>query len=840
MADFNNSLSLLESWELYCSDPGQFDSSQQLLADAAGLQKYSVVVPSTVAMAVNGTALNCWQPNIDYTDYDWWYRCQFTADAPSIIRKFLNFQGLATLCSVWLNGELLLESNNMFRGYRVDVTDKLLTNNDLVLCFHSEVEALKLRKPRPRWKTKLVKNQQMRWLRTTVLGHVSEWTPPIKVVGPWRDVVLESVPAIDLSCLVITPKADQQHAQLLLQGTCNIVSPQAAVESLELTIADKTHPIRYRLEGDLLIIDDLLDLPELALWWPHTHNSPQLYDCQLSVQTSIGRTEKTFSPVGFKSVEFDYLNERANVVVNGESIFCRGACWSLSDYLSLSASEQVLREQLSLAKSVGINMLRVGGTMVYESDIFYTLCDELGILVWQDFMFASMDYPFEDQAFAQNAAEEAAYQLRRLSGHACIAVYCGNTDVEAQAAMVGVHRELWSNDFFSKELLALCQQLHSGIPYIPSSPTGGTLPFHLGAGVSHYWGVGAYMHQVDSHDIGRVKFSSEGMGLSHLPEDESITAWIDDARSFPNNSQWQSRVPRDLGAGWDFSDIRDFYLSSLFQVDAVALKRSDVDKYIALSRVVTGEVIANVYRRWRKAGSLCGGGLLWFFRDFWPCAGFGLIDSDNKPKPAYFILKRAWANQYAMIVDEGLDGAVVTVINEQSTVLEGTLELRIMKSNGVDVAAVTKEFSLAAHSKQSMSVDAELGCFLDTTYAYRFGAVQFEVVACRMRHSNGAMISEDVFSPLGVSHKAVQDVDICASVIELEDGVLELSVSSNRLLNFVSLTIRDYLAEDNYFHLVPGWEKVVKLRRVNTSAKAFRGYLSAINLNQSIKLKLGR
>ena len=134
-------------------------------------------------------------------------------------------------------------------------------------------------------------------------------------------------------------------------------------------------------------------------------------------------------------------------------------------------------------KEAGINMIRVGGTMVYESDLFYTLCDELGILVWQDFMFASMDYPVDDLEFLDNISQEAGYQLNRLSRHACISIYCGNSDVEAQAAMSGIAKNNWDLPFFDTDLQQICNSLHPSIPYIKSSPTGGALPFHLSEGV---------------------------------------------------------------------------------------------------------------------------------------------------------------------------------------------------------------------------------------------------------------------------------------------------------------------------------------------------------------------
>src|SRR5205085_4140347 len=131
--------------------------------------------------------------------------------------------------------------------------------------------------------------------------------------------------------------------------------------------------------------------------------------------------------------------------LNGVSVFCRGACWTCNDIVTLIGTEASLTHDLLLARAAGINMLRVGGTMVYESDRFYQLCDELGIMVWQDFMFANMDYPVDDTGFAANIAAEAKYQLGRLSRHPSVAMYCGSSEIEQQAAMLGMPREFWRN-----------------------------------------------------------------------------------------------------------------------------------------------------------------------------------------------------------------------------------------------------------------------------------------------------------------------------------------------------------------------------------------------------------
>ena len=210
------------------------------------------------------------------------------------------------------------------------------------------------------------------------------------------------------------------------------------------------------------------------MWWPHTHGEPTTYSYRIWAKSNNQSITLKTGITGFKNVTFD--DSSSELRVNGTKVFCRGTCWTVSDYHHLNTDRDALAAHLDLLKKAGVNMIRVGGTMIYESDDFYQLCDQMGIMVWQDFMFASMDYPFDDSNFLENAQIESVQQNQRLSDHPCIAVYCGNTDVEAQAAMYGIDSKEWTHSFFSEWLATTCKEYKPDIPYFASSPTGGSQP----------------------------------------------------------------------------------------------------------------------------------------------------------------------------------------------------------------------------------------------------------------------------------------------------------------------------------------------------------------------------
>lgn len=231
--------SLNKNWSLFRSDPNQY--SEPANYDINSINTLEAIVPGTIAMSVNGTSPQCWSPDIDYDDYDWWYHHSFDIKHTNTEqKKYLCFDGLATLCDIWLNDEKILTTNNMFRAYRVEISKLLRESNNLILVFRSVNHELKEKKPRPKWKTKLVENQQMRWIRSTVLGHVSAWTPPIKAVGPWKNIYLETCSDIEPQNLKIVTSFENNLAKLELKAE---LLNKEIIDKAEIKLDNSFYPI---------------------------------------------------------------------------------------------------------------------------------------------------------------------------------------------------------------------------------------------------------------------------------------------------------------------------------------------------------------------------------------------------------------------------------------------------------------------------------------------------------------------------------------------------------------------------------------------------------------------
>ncbi len=816
------------SWSCSAHRPNSITNPQQL-ADSVS-EWLPAFVPGTVASALNRAGRWSFEEPIDIDAQDWWFRTTFRSpDRANGQPCRLCFDGLATLAEVWLNGELLLTTDNMFRAYHVDVSGTLQAENELAIRFRSVTEELKQKRARPRWKTNLVNHQQLRWNRTTLQGRIPGWSPTAPTIGPWRDIRLESSPAL----------LHDIHVRPQLVGTTGIVKLTArlakgcSVDTALLRVGDREELLEVASDDVGQFIQGELQIENPQLWWPHTHGASTLFKCEVILHSN-GKEYRVACPdLGFRRLEVK-PDEPFGICINGESIYCRGACWTVSDLLTLTGTEESLVHDLQLARDAGVNMLRVGGTMTYESDRFYQLCDQLGILVWQDFMFANMDYPVDDPEFKHNITTEATQQIQRLSAHPCVAVYCGNSEIEQQAAMLGMPRDLWRNMWFAEDLPALCAEHHPGTAYVPSTPSGGVLPFHASSGVTHYYGVGAYLRSPAELRQADVKFTPECLGFANIPVAQTVDHITGGALPVIHDPKWKRRVPRDTGAGWDFEDVRDHYLREIYGIDPVQLRSFDMPRYVELSRTVPGEMMARTFAEWRSGHSHNQGGLVWFFKDLWPAAGWGVVDSNGIPKAAYYYLKRLWQNRQLTLTDEGLNGLHLHLINETTQPCVGYVEVVLLKEPNVVVARHEIPIELAGRSRKTVSADEVLGGFYDVSYAYRFGPPHHDVAVATWYDADHKVISE-AFHFIRRRDPVRTSAALAGAAERVSEDEYELSLSADSFIHGLHLNAKGFLPDDNDFHLVPQRQKMIRFRSQKPVASSFKVDVEALNLGMPIR-----
>lgn len=781
--------------------------------------------PGTVAAALASAGQWDWATPTDLDGYDWWYRCRFRCPEPHAGAS-LQFDGLATLADVWLNGTHILSSDNMFVAHTVDTGNALRSDNEIIIRFASLTAALGVKRPRPRWRTRLASHQNLRWIRTTLLGRMPGWSAAPQPVGPWKAITL---------CPQGETRIVSRKVRSRLDGADGVVSVAlrlrtanaAEITAAAVTVGSIERAAIVRRSGDDVIVHATIRVPDAAMWWPHTHGEQPLYDA--TVRLTIGETDSCFSigRAAFRTLSLDRTGGDFALQINGQRVFWRGVCWSPPDPLRLHCSTAEYRRLLELARDAGMNMIRVGGTMVYEHDDFHDLCDELGIMVWQDFMFANMDYPVGDAGFLASVEREATQLLERIGGHASLALVCGNSEVEQQAAMLGLPSSEWRSVLFSEKLADIAAGSLAGIPYWPSSPSGGALPFHVDAGDGHYFGYGPYRRPFSDVRASAVRFASEALAFSNVPEPAYVDQMSCGSAGAGHHPEWKRGVPRDNGSSWDFEDVRDHYVKEIFGVDPLTIRSADPERYLALGRAAAGEVMARTIAEWRRAGSSCSGALVWLYRDLRPGAGWGVLDYDGAPKSAYYYLARAFRPITVVMSDEGLNGVVIHAINDGSIPIVPELRLSLLNGSVLVGESVTR-ITIAPHSIVAVSADALLGSFTDVSYAYRFGRPNHDaVVATLVDPDSGTLMAESFHFPLGLgAPRAGTRLD--TRIERISDTSFALTVMADELGLAVSIDVSGWSISDNYFNIAPGGERIVLLRALHGN-KTPAGRVTALN-----------
>jgi beta-mannosidase len=784
--------SLAGDWAMVASEAGAYATPADI---PARVRSIAAPVPGTVAEALERAGKFDRNSPASLNDRDFWYLATLEDQTPGPAR--LEFAGLATIAEVYLNDEKILDSRSQFIPY--DVPVMLMGTDRLAICFRALDPHLKTAGPRARWRPQMVTPPAMRLVRSTLLGHMPGWCPNVEVVGPFRPIHLIHEGTTEIDDLRLNASLDMDGRGVL--DVSFRFSGQA--RDLKIACAGQTVPVMISAEGRL---HTKLTVPDIKPWWPHTHGAPMVYPVVLlidGVSQTIGRT-------GFRNVSLDQGPDGKgfSIEINSLPVFCRGAVWTSADIVRLPGGREDYRPWLERARDAGMNMIRIGGTMTYESRDFFDLCDELGLMVWQDFMFANFDYPVGEPAFAELVRQEADDLLRGLQGCPSLIVLCGGSEMFQQAAMLGLPKKVWSGPLTDEILPAAYEAWRPDVIYVPNSPFGGAMPFSPNEAVTHYYGVGAYCRPLEDARRADVRFAAESLAFAHVPEQ----ATLDEHLPVPpvHDPEWKARVPRDRGASWDFEDIRDHYLRELYGLDPAQLRREDASRYLDFSRAVTAEVAEATYAEWRRPGSGTAGALVWTLQDLLPGAGWGVIDSTGLPKPVWHGLRRAFRPVQVLLSDEGTNGLYAHAINETEHNLVLTLSVTCLRDGETAVVSGNRDIELIARSAASFAATDLFGAFFDATYAFRFGPPAHDVtVATLIDKAAGREIASAFHFPRG-RMAALHPAKISAT-LQREGGDWVAVLSTDRLAQSVNLSVPGRVTSDNWFHLPPGREKKIRL-----------------------------
>lgn len=755
---------------------------------------------------------------------DWVYERDLELP-PSLLERaalVLRFEGLDTLCRVAVNGTDVLAADNMHRTWEVDVKAHLRPGaNRLRLIFRSPIPLMREQDARhrlPCWNNYHEDFRGKSYVRKMACAFGWDWGLMAPTAGIWRPACLLAYEAriqhvaicqhhdpdggVRLSCRADVEGDGQVEHILMLEG-----QPVASA------LADA--------EGGAV-----LSVPDPRLWWPNGMGAQPLYQLETRLLAEDGTVlHAVRRQIGLRTCELirepDAFGESFRFRINGRDTFMKGGNWIPCDIFPSRVSADTYRDLLGSCALAGMNMIRVWGGGLYEDERFYDACDALGLLVWQDFLFACATYPTFDPAFMENVAAEARDNVRRLHHRASLALWCGNNELEQ--GLVNFATDEWTEGamplrlytpLFDELLPSIVAAEDGSTPYWPSS---GHTPGPNRAkandptcGDAHSWSVWFGGQEIEAQRNWLFRFMSEFGFQSYpelktvesftLPEERTLINWVMDfhQRSGPGNA-----TILKYALGW-FREARSFETSLL------------------VSQLIQALCVQVATEHARRIQGRMDGLLYWQINDIWPGATWSSIDVYRRWKALHYFVRRAFAPVMVSLLEDHDRGTVeVHVSNHRPTGFSGLVRWRVTNCAGDVLAESSLPVSVASQSNQAVTtIDCQslrerggtdrLPLPLNQARIPLSG--DRDILVWALVEEAGIECSRSLASFARPKYWLLRDPGLQVDLHE-QDGQIVLWISSTHCAPWTRLSLRDSEVRfsDNFVHVTPGWPLEVSL-----------------------------
>jgi beta-mannosidase len=744
---------------------------------------------------------------------NWEYRTTFKV-TPQIMKREnveLVFEGLDTYAEVYLNDQPLLSADNMFRNWRVDAKRALTTgDNTLRILFRSPINEILPVMAKLKYQLPAVNDQGEKtspFTRKAPYHYGWDWGPRFVTSGIWRPVSLQAWDDARINDLqIVVNKISADAAQLTAIVEIEARDTKTATVVLE-NVTTKAEAGRQQIKlnhgSNRVSFDFTISRP--SLWWPNGLGAQPLYTFRARTLVNNQITDRKTTRTGLRTLELrrqrDNAGETFMFVINGVPVFAKGGNWIPSDSFPTRITPEKYRYMLESVRDSNMNMLRVWGGGIYETDKFYELADELGILIWQDFMFACSMYP-GNQEFLDNVRAEAIDNVKRLRNHPSIVIWVGNNEIETAWRNWGWRQNLpasvWDDyvKIFHGVLQEVCDTYDPSRPYWPSSPHGGLEndPDSKRSGDVHYWEVWHAEKPFSEYEKQRTRFMSE-YGFQSFPNIETVKYYaLPDERDIESPIMLaHQRHPRGNQL------IREYMLREY-------PKPKDFESFLYMSQVLQAEGIARGTEHLRRIMPHNMGALYWQINDCWPVASWSSIDYFGRWKALQYYAKRFYSD--LLISPTVHDGDLqLYVVSDRVNAVPAKITVTVMSFDGSTLKTLERDVTIAPLTSRSY-FDAKVSELLE-------GQDQKRVFLYAELLVNGKAVSshDHFFAPF--KELAISKPTITPEVIAAKErGKFRVKLSADKFAKAVYLAVPDHdgFFSDNYFNLAPGREMVVDFR----------------------------
>lgn len=776
---------------------------------------------------------------------DWVYETCFTL-AAGMMRKEnmeLVFEGLDTYADVYLNDECILKADNMFRRWSIPIRQYIREeNNILKVYFHSPIkidvpkwDALPYQYPASNDQSEnggLFNKKISIFARKAGYHYGWDWGPRLVTSGIWRPVYIRAWSDLRINDVFIEQK-EVGAGRAVIAGHVELDADKD-MDGVLVTITDEvTGRVLGEWQADLkrgtnrVTVDFVLHKPKL--WWSNGLGEPFLYRFRTDIIAGGELLDSKTERVGIRSLKVVHQPDKDGhtfyIELNGRPVFAKGANYIPSDNFLPRVTPENYKRTILDAAGVNMNMLRVWSGGIYENDVFYDLCDEYGIMIWQDFMFACSMYPAEG-ALLDNIHQEAVDNVKRLRNHACIALWCGNNECQDAWLGWGWKREIerQNKEYADKIWAQYRQQYHVTLPGVVREYAPGTFywpssPFAFEGEMSgttdgdrHYWSVWHGKAPISDYDSEKSRFFSE-YGFQSFPEFESVKRYA----PYPEDWDIRSEVMMSHQRGGDHAnELIETYLLNEYK------KPRDFRAFLYMNHVLQGDAIKTAIESHRRQMPYNMGTLFWQHNDCWPVASWASRDYYGRWKAQHYYVRKAYDDILISPVVEG-DDLKVYAVSDRLENTSGRLQLQVCQFDGTVVHHWDKSVGISGNDSR-VCFSAPLAKLLEganrgTVYV----RVDYTDKSGRVYHNNYCLGKQkDMDYP---------KVDLQTEVRSIEGGY-EVTVSADKFARAVCLSVADNesVYSDNYFDVQPKSSVQVQVR-TRLSAEAFNGSLRLTCLN---------
>ncbi len=740
-------------------------------------------------------------------DEKWIYTKKFTVSDKDLVggefsRNQLVFEGLDTFAEIFLDGELLGKTENMFIPHRFDLPPTFKTGeHTLVVHFSSPMKAIDdLVKEKGSVPDSFGGNRG--WVRKAGYSYGWDWGPILPTSGIFRPVYIQSWDSARIGWFnhEYIPTGDSGH--VLIKGSIQ------SEENSDLTLSAilKRNGSEILLENKISCTKGqnsfqiVIEKENFDLWWPNGYGEAALYDLTLELNHDEVMIHQISEKIGLRTVEWvqeeDEIGKSFFIRVNGRAIFAKGANWIPTDNFLTRVTPELYRRQFEFSCKSNMNMLRVWGGGLYEDPEFYRLANEFGIMVWQDFPYACALYP-DDPDFRENAVDEAKKAVAALSRYSSIVLWCGNNEIERDAEEFQ-HRfgtPYLGKTLWTEQLADVVKEILPNMTYIPSSPIGGDIPNAPEEGDCHIWTVWSGWNDYPEY----LKIKSRFISEFGFQAPANFSTMCDALDSEDRNLQSETFEWHNKQIEGPEKIIR--FLAAHHKIP------TSFERFTLLSQDVQGRALRLAVENWRAHRPETMGTLIWQLNDCWPVTSWSLIDSALRPKASYYQVKRGYAERTIALLGDS-EIVKLMAINDGDSDWSSEIYLKTVNLQGETVKSELIPIKVTSDSTTNI---------LDINVKEWIADIDNEFLIAEIQEKNHLNIStssvfadpsfiRSVWLPRRMKHLNFSDPEITVERIILNNvpGVRIISDGVAFGVRIEDKSDPDLMLEDNLFDLLPG------------------------------------